>query len=136
LFNLSHISPLFSPGVLSIRSYWIRVALSSGVSALNPIGCTDEGERSCAIMKCNDQDRQCVVMLSAAKHLSALRERCFAALSMTGPMCLLKIIIAPDRNVSWHPKRDESRNYALIQKLFYTPITRENEHIHSIKETN
>jgi hypothetical protein len=41
------------------------------------------GGRSCAIMIFNKQDRQCDVMLSAAKHLTAHQDRCFAALSMT-----------------------------------------------------
>jgi hypothetical protein len=39
----------------------------------------------------NDQDRQCVVTLSAAKGLSRWAERCFASLSMTVPTLNIKI---------------------------------------------
>jgi hypothetical protein len=49
------------------------------------------------MMNFNDQDRQCCVTLSAAsrspelakgKGLARRAERCFAALSMTGPVCV------------------------------------------------
>src|SRR5260370_30497379 len=43
------------------------------------------------IMNFHDQDRQAVVTLSAAKGLSLWAQRCFAALSMTGPVLLVKI---------------------------------------------
>src|SRR5713226_5033358 len=42
------------------------------------------------IMNFNDQDRQCCVTLSAAKGLARWAERCFAALSMTGPVLIVK----------------------------------------------
>ncbi len=42
-------------------------------------------------MNFHDQDRQGVVTLSAAKGLSLWAQRCFAALSMTGPVLVVKI---------------------------------------------
>src|SRR2546426_3516220 len=42
-------------------------------------------------MNFNNQDRSCVVTLSAAKGLSRWAERCFAALSMTIPILVVKI---------------------------------------------
>ncbi len=42
-------------------------------------------------MNFHDQDRQGVVTLSAAKGLSLWVQRCFAALSMTGPVLIVKI---------------------------------------------
>src|SRR5438067_6529505 len=41
-------------------------------------------------MSFNDQDRQCVVTLSAAKGLWRWAERSFAALRMTGPVLIVK----------------------------------------------
>src|SRR6266571_5503309 len=41
-------------------------------------------------MNFNDQDLQCFVTLSAAKGLSRWAERCFAALSMTVPVWIVK----------------------------------------------
>jgi len=42
------------------------------------------------IMKFHDQDRQCGVILSAAKDLGTRRIRSFAALRMTGPVLMVK----------------------------------------------
>ena len=42
-------------------------------------------------MNFHDRDRQGVVTLSAAKGLSLWAQRCFAALSMTGPVLIVKI---------------------------------------------
>src|SRR5713226_4092285 len=44
-----------------------------------------------AIMIFNDQDRECIVTLSAAKGLARWAERCFAALSMTRPALIVKL---------------------------------------------
>ena len=42
------------------------------------------------MMNFTDQDRQCCVTLSAAKGLARWAGRCFAALSMTGPVLIVK----------------------------------------------
>jgi hypothetical protein len=47
-------------------------------------------ECSPSIMKFNNQDRPWFVTLSAAKGLSRWVQRCFAALSMTGPILIGK----------------------------------------------
>jgi len=44
-----------------------------------------------AIMNFHEQDRSGVVTLSAAKGLSRWAQRCFAALSMTFPVVVVKI---------------------------------------------
>jgi len=41
-------------------------------------------------MNVNDQERLGVVTLSAAKGLARWAQRCFAALSMTGPVLVIK----------------------------------------------
>ncbi len=46
--------------------------------------------RTGVMMNFNDQDRQCCVTLSAAKGLARWAGRCFAALSMTGPVLIVK----------------------------------------------
>src|SRR2546425_524329 len=43
------------------------------------------------IMNFHKHHRECVVTLSAAKGLSRWAERCFAALSMTGPALVVKV---------------------------------------------
>ncbi len=42
-------------------------------------------------MNFNKQDRECIVTLSEAKGLSRWAQRCFAALSMTNPVLVVKI---------------------------------------------
>ncbi len=57
------------------------------------------------IMNFNNQDRECVVTLSAAKGLSRWAERCFAALSMTGPVLVVKVHYRASRRVRIYPAR-------------------------------
>ena len=72
-----------------------KITLRMGTCKLNftlSFTISQQSHLSCPspIMNFNDQDRQCCVTLSAAKGLARWPERCFAALSMTGRVLIVK----------------------------------------------
>src|SRR5258707_11159350 len=69
-------------------------------------------------------------MLSAAKHLAAQRERCFAALSMTSDPRLLPILVGKTHYLDHrryiaeiticHPKPNQQRKYSVASRVCAT----------------
>src|SRR5207247_9780356 len=78
------------------------------------------------MMSFNKRDREWCVTLSAAKGLSARRKRCFAALSMTIPVLVVKIHhragVGRSRRGRAPPQRHEWRGYALHVTLMGRPL--------------